>query len=129
MARDYERVLQAAESLVSFSGYLDSEDLKRRGEARRKFNEAVRVFVYDLFRETPDRGALGFAVSGDLDRIAAAGRHGEAAIGDARAALLAEIGKRSRNSPIMHCLIRWAPPVLGLVALAAWAYFKLRLFG
>ena len=129
MARDYERVLDAAEKLMSFTGYLDSEGLKRQGEAQGKFNGEVRVFVYDLFRETPDHGALAFAVSADLDRIAATGNHSLAAIADTRAALLTEIRKRSRNSPVMHFLIRWGPPVLGLVAVAAFAYFKLRVLG
>jgi hypothetical protein len=129
MARDYERVLDAAEALVSFTGYLDSEDLKQRGVAQGKLNGEVRVFVYNLFRESPDHGPLVFSVSADLDRIAATGHHSEAAIADTRAALLAEIKKRARNSPVVRFLIRWVPPVLGLVALAVYLYVKAQALG
>lgn len=124
MARDYERVLDAAEGLMNFAGYLDSEGRGQQGAARRAFAVEVRNFVYALFRESPDHGALAFSVSADLHRIAAMGNHSQAAIADTRTALLAEIEKRSRNNAAIRFLIRWGPPVLGLVAMAAWIYFK-----
>ena len=129
MARDYERVLDAAEALTNFTGYLDADDRKQQSVAQGKFRNEVRVFVYNLFRESPDHGALAFSVSGDLNRIAARDRYSGGAVADTRAALLAEIAKRSRDSSLMRFLIRWGPPVLGLVGLAAFAYFKLSLFG
>jgi hypothetical protein len=113
-----------AEELMNFTGYLGTEELKQQGVAQGKFNGAVRVFVYGLFRESPDHGALAFSVSADLHRIAAMGNHSEAALADTRAALLAEIEKRSRNSAAMRFLVRWGPPALGLVVAAAYIYFK-----
>ena len=128
MARDYERVLEAAEQM-NFTGYLDSEGRDQQKKARGRFAVEVRNLVYALFRERPDHGALVFSVSADLNRIAATGMHSEAAIADTRAALLAEIGRRSRNSPAMRFFIRWGLPALGLMATAAWVFFKMRLFG
>jgi hypothetical protein len=126
MARDYEMVLDAAEELMNFGGYLDTEGRKQQSEANQVFRRAVEIFVYDLFRESPDHGALAYSVSGDLDRIAAAGNHSEAAIADARAALLAAIEKRGRNSPAMRFLIRWGPPALGVLGVAAYIYIRTR---
>ena len=124
MARDYERVLAAAEELMNFGGYLDSEDRKQQSEAQGRFDGEVRIFVYELYRETPDHGALAFSVAGDLDRISATGTHSEAAVADTRAALLAEIQKRSRDNSAMRFLIRWGPPVVGVLAAAAFLFFK-----
>jgi hypothetical protein len=129
MARDYGKVLDAAERLMNFTGYLDAEDRKQQGVAQGKFNGEVRVFVYNMFRESPDHGALAYSVSADLDRIGVSGRHSADAVADARAALLAEIAKRSRNSSLMRFLIRWGAPVLGFAGIAAFAYFKWHLFG
>jgi len=128
MARDYEKVLEAAE-LMNFRGYLDSEGLQKQKAAKSRFGVTVRNFVYALFREGPDHGALAFSVSADLHRIAATGKHSAAAVADTRAALLAEIGKRSRNGSLMRFLIRWGPPALGLAGIAVFAWFKLRVLG
>lgn len=129
MARDYGPVLEKAEDLQEFNGYLGTEEMKRRGQARGAFQAAVRNLVYDLYREGPDHGALGFSVSGDLDRIAKAGEASPGAIGEAREALLREIQARSRNNGLMRFLVRWGPPVLGLAGLAVFAYVKLRISG
>jgi hypothetical protein len=125
--RDYGRLLEAAETLT-FGGYLDTEGRREQAKARDLFRSEVRNLVYDLFRESPDHGPLAYSVSADLDRIAAAGGHSEAAVAEARAVLLAEIGKRSRNSPATRFLIRWVPPALGLLGVAAWVYFKTSFF-
>ncbi|HYD13660.1 MAG TPA: hypothetical protein VEC11_12505 [Allosphingosinicella sp.] len=124
MARDYGPVLERAEDLQAFSGYLDAEDLKRQGKVRVAFQTAVRNLVYALYRESPDHGALGFSVSGDLDRIARAGEFSPGAVAEAREALLREIQARSRNSGMMRFLVRWGPPVLGLLGIAVYAFFK-----
>lgn len=129
MARDYGPVLERAEDLQAFSGYLDGEDMKRMGQVRGAFQAAVRNFVYNLYREGPDHGALAFSVSGELDRIARAGEASPGAIAEAREALHREIEARSRNNGLMRFLVRWGPPVLGLLAIAAFAYLKLKIFG
>ena len=126
--RNYGKLLDTAEQM-NLTGYLDAEDLKRQRTARARFKVEVRNFVYALFREGPDHGPLAVSVTADLQRIAATGAHSEAAIADTRAALLAEIDKRSRNSPAMRFFIRWVLPALGLAAAAAFGYFKLRLLG
>lgn len=128
MARDYEKLLDAAE-LMNPRGYVDAEDEKQAGKARKRFRIEVRNFVYALFRESPDHGPLVVSVTADLSRIAAAGYRSEAAIADTKAALLTEIEKRSRNSPAMRFVIWWVLPALGLAATAAVVAFKMRLLG
>lgn len=126
MARNYGPVLSLAEDLQDFRGYLDSEDMKRQAEVRGNFTGAVRVFVYALYKESPDHGGLGFSVSGDLNRIAATGDYSQGAIDEARAALIGEIEARSRNHPAIRFIIRWGPPAIGLAAAAAYIYYRTR---
>ena len=128
MARNYNGLLDRAEDLQAFSGYLDSEDRKRQAETRVTFRAEVRVLVYNLYREGMDPGALRVSVLADLERIARANTHSAGAIDEAREALLSGIRARARSHPAIHILIRWGPPVLGVLAFAAYAYFKLRLF-
>jgi hypothetical protein len=124
MARDYEKVLEAAEDLLMFTGYLGSEDLKLQANAQNKFAGEVGIFVYDLLKETPDSGALAFSVSADLDRIAAEGSHSEAAIAGTRAALLAEIARSSRHSPATRFFFRWGSIALAVAGFALAVYLR-----
>jgi hypothetical protein len=128
MARNYEGLLDRAEDLQAFSGYLDSEDRKRLAETRVTFRAEVRVLVYNLYRENPDHGALRVSVLADLERIARANTHSAGAVAEAREALLSGLRARARSHPAIHILIRWGTPFLGLAIFAAYAWFKWRLF-
>ena len=126
MARDYEKLLEIAEDLQAFSGYLDTEDKKQLALKRGDLRDAVRVFVYDLHREGPDHGALPVSVAADFDRIARANTHSAGAVADAREAVLRGIRSRSGTNPALHFVIRWGPPALGLIALGVYLYLKTR---
>lgn len=126
VARTYDGLLEIAENLQAFSGYLDTEDRKQLALRRGDLRDQARVFVYDLFKESPDRGALPISVAADFDRIAAAGTNSAGAVADARAAVLREIRARSGTHPTLHFVIRWGPPVLMVVAACAYFYLKAR---
>jgi hypothetical protein len=115
MARDYGKLLKAAEQMNP-RGYLDADDVKQREKAKGRFKIEVRNLVYALYRESPDHGSLSWSVTANLSRLAATGAYSEAAIADARAALLAEIEKRSHNSSATRFAIRWVLPAFGLAA-------------
>lgn len=124
MARDYDRLLELAEELQAFTGYLDTEDKKQLALRRGDLRDEVRVVVYNLYQEGPDHGALRMSVSADFDRIARANTHSAGAVAEAREAVLRGIRARSRTHPALHFLIRWGPPTLMVVAVGAYFYFR-----
>ena len=126
MARNYDRLLELAEDLQAFTGYLDSEDKKQLALKRGDFLAEVRVVVYDLYREGPDHGALPISVAADFDRIALANTHSAGAVAEAREAVLRGIRARSGTNPALHFVIRWGPPTLMVIAAGAYIYFRVK---
>jgi hypothetical protein len=124
MPRRYYRLLELAEDLQGFGGYLDTEDRKRLAEKRGEFRAELRVVVYSLYRENPDHRALRTSVSADLDRIAEANTHSAGAIAEVREALLSGIRARAHSHPAVHILIRWGPPALAVVVIGLYIYLK-----
>jgi hypothetical protein len=124
VARNYDRLLEVAEDLQAYSGYLDTEDKKQLALKRGALREAVRVVVYDLYREGPDHGALPVSVAADFDRIARANTHSAGAVAEAREAVLRGIRARSGTHPALHFVIRWGPPALMVAAACAYIYFR-----
>ena len=124
VARNYDRLLEIAEDLQAFSGYLDTEDKKQLALKRGDLRDAVRVVVYDLYHESPDHGALSVSVAADFDRIARANTHSVGAVADAREAVLRGIRSRSGTHPALHFVIRWGPPALMVAGACAYFYFR-----
>jgi hypothetical protein len=126
MMHDYRGVLDLAEDLQGFSGYLDTEDRKQITKKRDVFRAAVRVAVYNLYRTGADYAALRTSVAVDFDRIAEANTHSPGAVAEAREAMLSGIRARARSHPAIHILIRWGPPVVGVAAICLYAYLKMK---
>lgn len=126
VARNYDRLLEIAEDLQAFSGYLDSEDKKQLALKRGDLRDEVRVVVYNLHRESPDHGALPVSVAADFDRIARANTHSPGAVADAREAVLRGIRSRSGTHPVVHFVIRWGPPALMLAGACVYFYVRAR---
>ena len=65
MSRDYRPLLDLAQELQFFTGYLDSEDKKRQMGVQGNFDSARRKFVYELFQESDDHSGLAESVGRD----------------------------------------------------------------
>jgi hypothetical protein len=127
IARDYRGLLLLAKKLQAFTGYLGSEDLKRRQQVQRRFDDACGKTVYELFRESDSARELRRTVIADLGRIElATAEYGPGAVAEAREALLAEIDAQARNSPATRFLMRWAPVVFATVAGGIYLYLRWR---
>lgn len=121
MSRDYRPMLEVAQELQFFTGYLDTEDKKRQMAVQARFDSERRKFVYELFNERDDHNRLVESVSGDLDRIAATTtEYNHGAIEEVRAELLQHIDRQSSNSPIMRFIVRWGPPTVGVAFVIAY---------
>lgn len=127
MERDYGELLRLAEELQYFTGYLDSEDIKRRTQAQGLFDAERRKVVYELFQEGKDHQELSASVAWDMDRIASTSTdHSPGAIAEAREALMTHIDRQGRNSPLMRFIVRWGPPALGVAAAIAYVVLRMR---
>jgi hypothetical protein len=127
MRRDYRPLLNAAQELQFFTGYLDTQGLKEQGKAQSAFNAERRKFVYERLKESDDHEAVIALVSADLDRIAqTTTEYTPGAIEEVRTQLIEHIGRQARNGPLMRFAVRWGPPAL--VTAAAVAYFALKFY-
>jgi hypothetical protein len=127
MARDYGRLLLLAEELQAFTGYLGTEELKKRQQVQSRFDDACGKIVYELFREGGSARDLRRTVIADLGRLELArAEYSPGAVAEAREALLADIDAQARNSPATRFLMRWAPVVFATVAGAIYLYLRLR---
>jgi hypothetical protein len=127
MARDYGRLLLLAEELQAFTGYLGTEELKKRQQFQSRFDEERMKIVYELFQEGGSADELRQAVVADLDRIElASAEYSPGAVAEAQEALFAEIEAQARNSPATRFLMRWAPVVFATVAGGIYLYLSLR---
>ena len=125
--RDYRPLLNAAQELQFFTGYLDTQGLKEQGKAQSLFNTERRKFVYERLKESGDPEAAIASVSADLDRIAQTStEYTPGAIEEVRAQLIEHIGRQGRNGPFMRFVVRWGPPAA--VTAVGLAYFALRAY-
>jgi hypothetical protein len=124
MPRDYGELLERAQDLEEYTGYLDTIGRNEQMQARSRFDDARRRFVYALFKEDIPKPEVLPSVLADLDRLEAANTYLGAALSTVREALVRHIHKQARNNPVQRFLIRWGPPALTLAAAAAYLYFQ-----
>jgi hypothetical protein len=118
-------MLDAAQELQFFTGYLDTQGLKEQAKVQSAFNAERRKFVYETLKESNDHDALIATVSADLDRIAeTTTEYSPGAIEEVRAQVVEHIGRQASNGPFMRFIVRWGPPAL--TAAAVIGYFALR---
>lgn len=124
MPRDYGELLERAQDLEEYTGYLDTIARNEQIQARGRFDDARRRFVYDLFKEEIGREEILPSVLADLDGLEAANPYLGGALSTIREELTRHIGKQARNNPVQRFLIRWGPPALTVAAAAAYIYFR-----
>jgi hypothetical protein len=127
MSRNYGPMLEAAQELQFFTGYLDTQGRKEQSKAQGALDAERRKFVYERLKESDDHEALIASVSADLDRIAATTtEYTPGAVEEVRTQLVEHIGKQGANGPVMRFIVRWGPPAL--TAAAGIGYIGLRLW-
>jgi hypothetical protein len=126
-SRDYRPLLEAAQELQFFTGYLDTQGLKEQGKAQGIFNAERRKFVYERLKDSGDPEAAIASVSADLDRIAETNTdYTPGAIEEVRSQLIEHIRRQASNGPFMRFIVRWGPPAL--ITAATVGYFVLRFY-
>ncbi len=121
---DYRPMLELADELELFTGYMDTARQQEAGKVRQTYDQKRREFVYDLIKSEPDRSLLWPKVAADLDRMETAGEHYPGAIDRVRADLQKHIAKQAGSHPILRFATRWALPAA--VAGAAILHFYLQ---
>jgi hypothetical protein len=127
MRRDYRPLLEAAQDLQFFTGYLDTKGLQEQGRVQGVFNAERRKFVYERLKESDDHQALIASVSADLDGIAQTSTdYIPAAIEEVRSQLIEHIGRQGSKGPLMRFVVRWGPPAL--MTAATVTYFVVQFY-
>jgi len=129
--RDYTVMLELSQELQLYSGYLDTNGIKKRGEVIGRFDSARRKFVYELFQDRPNDAELALpAILADLDRISVEERFGDETVAYVREQLTKHIRKQAGNNPFQRFVTRWGPPaVMGVIVVAGLYFFYLRFSG
>lgn len=125
MGYDYSAVMSAAIYLEQFSGYLDTDDLKRQREAQDRFNTARHHFVFSALASGEDPEQITSTIVNDLDEMVQADPYSAATYAFVRDELVARVESEAKKSPLQRKIVRWAPTA-ALVALVI-AYFAVRL--
>lgn len=124
--RNYWPMLAAADQLAQFEGYLSTDGLKQRNEARHRFNLQVKAFVHSALKEVLCTEDLIQSVNDDIDTyVTENGGTEDFSTATIREAVLARIQIDSGRPAWLRNSIRWAPVVIG--ALAVIAYITVRL--
>jgi hypothetical protein len=126
MARRYDEVLHLASNYLSYSGYLDAQALKERGEIKAAFDQARRVFVYSALAQGLDPGRVRFEVAGEIDSME---REFGPCLGEyqmLREELLPHLDKQGGYGALMRFATRWAVPFFTALAFIAYVWFKLQ---
>ena len=128
MARDYNKMLEAAAELQDYTGFMSTQTRQQMNRVQAQFDGARRRFVYERFHEGIGHAAIWPAVSADLDRISQQRIMREDAIDYTREQLEKHIARQARNTPLKRFVVRWGPPA-GMILLAiAFEVVKLRGF-
>lgn len=123
--RDYFPMLEAADSLAAYEGYLTTEDKKERVKLVGQFKSVRNAFVRKIL-ETEGSAGIGLvpSVEKDIADYAASIGGENFSIGYIRENLLPYLEKQLSKSPLRRKLEFWAPIALGVVVVAA--YFGVR---
>jgi hypothetical protein len=127
MQRDYADLMNLAVELGDYSGYLDTQGKKRRGELQTKYKGAVRTFVYNLLKDGKSGSDAADAVNADLDEIVeVSSEHWHPVYEEVRGDLLADIERESGKASWQRTLRYWLPFLLA--SLVAITYGGARLY-
>lgn len=124
MVGDYGALLAHASAYLSFTGYLDTQALKERGEVKTGFDQARRVFIYQALNQEPNPELLKAAVSADLDQMEASNGPCLGEYRMLREELLKHIDKQGGSGAIVRFATRWALPAFSVTCFFLYAYIK-----
>ncbi len=123
--RTYWPMLAAADQLAQFEGYLSTDGLQQRNEAKGRFNLHVKSFVREALKEGLETDDLIQAVHDDIDAfVNENGGTEDFSTATIREAVIARIRIDAARPPWLRTSLRWAPAAVGVALLIA--YFSVR---
>jgi len=123
--RDYFPMLQAADSLATYEGYLTTEEKKERVKLEGQFKGVRNAFVRKIIKEESYAGVdVVASVEKDITDYSTSIGSDDFSVGYIRENLLPYLEKQLSKSPLRRKLEFWGPIAAGTIVLIA--YFSIR---
>ena len=105
-----ERLVQLAQELQSYNGYMDHALLQQRNIVLEKFNGERRKFIYDTVRWPGTREQKLAVINANVDSIAETTGYSSVAIEFLREDIVKRLTRQSGQGGVRHFAARYGPP-------------------
>lgn len=125
---DYWQVIQLANRLEQFVGYLDTQGQKAKAEAKGHYLRAKDHLAYDLEKQFGGPDAAIAQINSDLAALAGAEPEWTEIIEIVRGDLIERIESQRRKNPLLKKIVRFGAPIgfatVVAVYLGTWFYYN-----